>query len=171
MASYTLVSSPGPLPPSILIESRSVVFEALPIVFITRRQFSAEQFGLMYIGMLRASAGCLNLTPFRSCLCWRSPGWCNLRLALKKYKHFGGEMGGLPTSRSTAYRCYDRWSAPGDRLLLARLDWRVQSYPLVCSDALDRCNRLCGQLDIRFVPGGLFVLVRETGTHSVHRAT
>lgn len=40
----------------ILTEPRSVVFEALPIVFVEKRGFSAEQLGLTYIGMFGAGA-------------------------------------------------------------------------------------------------------------------
>ena len=45
-------------------ESRSIVFEALPIVFSTKRGFSAEQLGLIYIGMFCASTGRSDLTSF-----------------------------------------------------------------------------------------------------------
>jgi len=61
-----LYSRESPRTPPIpgLTETRSIVFEALPIVFSTKRNFSVEQLGLIYIGMLRASAGCSDLTPF-----------------------------------------------------------------------------------------------------------
>ena len=49
--------------PGLLTETRSIAFEALPIVFSTKRNFSAEQLGLIYVGMFRASAGCSDLTP------------------------------------------------------------------------------------------------------------
>ena len=47
-----------------LTESCSIVFEALPIVFSTKRNFSAGQLGLIYIGMFRDSGGWSDLTPF-----------------------------------------------------------------------------------------------------------
>lgn len=47
-----------------LTEYRSIVFEALPIVFSAKRNFSAEQLGLIYVGMFSASAGYPALTPF-----------------------------------------------------------------------------------------------------------
>ena len=132
-----------------------VVFETLPIVFVVRRHFSVAHLGLMYIGMFCAPAERINLNYFQSCLRRDSPGRCNLCLASKERGRARGEMGGFPTSREPANWCYDRWSPSGDRLLLARLDRRVQSYPLVCSDALDNLYWLCGQLGVRLVLGKL----------------
>ena len=57
-----------PRTPSILAltESRSVVFEVLPIVFVEKRHFSVQQLGLIYICMFLASPGYLGLTPSQS---------------------------------------------------------------------------------------------------------
>jgi len=155
-----------------LTGSRSVVFEALPIVFSARRGFSVEQLGLIYIGVFRAFAGRSDLTPIHSCFCRRSPRGCDLRLALKEHERARGEMGGFPTSRGTTTWCYSCRPTPGDRLLLARLDRRIQLYPLVFSDALDHSNWLRGQLDVLFTNGELrAVLLRGTGVYAISRAT
>jgi hypothetical protein len=138
---------------TISTESRFVVFEALPIVFVTKRHFSVAHLGLIYLGIFCSFARCLNLMYSKSCLHRNSLGRCNLRLASKGYGRARGEMGGFPTSREPADWCYDRWATSGDRLFLARLDRRVHSYPLVCSDALDGVYRLRGQLGVRFVLG------------------
>ena len=152
-------------------ESRAVVFEALPVVFIEKRGFSFGQLGLIYSGMFRASVGCLDLTSFQSCL-WRcSPGGCDLRLGLEENGGARGEMGGIPTSGDKTDRCYSRRPTPGDRLLLARLERRVHQYPLVRPDALDDCDWLRGKPGVRFIHGELLVLVRRTRAHSVSRAT
>ena len=152
-------------------DSHSQVFEALPVVFVERRNFTYGQLGLVYIGTFRAFVGWRDLKPSRRCLYRPSPGGCNLHLDLEEYEQAREGMGGLPATRGAADRCHDRRAAPGDRLLLARLDRRVQLYPLVCSGALDGCNRLFGKPGIYFVDGESLVLVRGTGAYPVSRAT
>lgn len=80
-------------------------------------------------------------------------------------------MGGFPTSRDATAQRYNRRSTLSDGLLLSRLDRRVQPYPLVRSDAVDRSNWLCGQLDLRFIPGELLVFTHGTVVYPTSRAT
>lgn len=109
----------------VLIEPHPIVFEALPVVFIEKRNFSYRQLGLIYMGMFHASAGCLGLTLFQSCLWRRPPGGCNLCLGFEEDRGARGKMGGFPTSGDKTNRCNSCRSTPGSRLLLARLDRRI----------------------------------------------
>lgn len=148
----------------VLTEFCLAVFEALPIIFIVKRQFSVAHLGLIYICMACVSLGRLDLIIFHSCLHWNSTGVCNLYLAFKEHRRPRGEVGGIPTSRVSTGRCYNRRSTFGDRLLLAWLDRGVQPYPLVCSHDLDHFNWLRGQLGVRFVLGKPSIFAGEATT-------
>lgn len=106
-------------------ESSSVVFEALPVVFVAKRNFSVSHLGLIYAGTFCTSVGRPDLILFRSCRCRYSSRRDNLCLALKGYRRAREEMGGFPTTRAPTIRCYSRWPPSDDRVFLARLDRRV----------------------------------------------
>ena len=121
--------------------------------------------------VFRAFAGCPNLTLFQSCCFRYHPGRFDFCLAHMGYGRTREEMGRLPTPGEPTDRCYNCRPAPGDRLLHARLDRGVQSHQMVCSDARNNTNRLCGQLGVRFTAGEFFVLARGPSAYSVCRAT